>query len=105
MALAVTGAAVRSSFSDLLEPGMRKIFDDVYSQLPTTYDKIFHVSDSNRQQEYDSGVSGFGQLVKTTEGAAVTYEDPIQLRAQQSIQLIKSYLINWGSLRWALCLL
>jgi len=36
------------------------------------------VLSSSRQQEYDSSVSGFGQLVETTEGAPVTYEDPLQ---------------------------
>lgn len=79
MTLVATGSTSRSNFSDLLEPGFRKIFDDVYSQLPTMYDKIFHMESSSRHQEYDSGVSGFGQLVETTEGQAVTYEEPIQL--------------------------
>ena len=63
---------------DLLEPGFREIFFDQFAQLPTVYDKIFHVLGSSKQQEYDSSVTGFGQLVETTEGAPVTYEDPLQ---------------------------
>jgi len=48
---------------DILEPGFRKIFFDELAQLPTMYNEIFHVYDSSKQQEYDSGVSGLGQLV------------------------------------------
>lgn len=62
----------------MLEPGFREIFFQQYSELPTVYDKIFHVLGSTKMQEYDSSVSGFGQLVETSEGAPVTYEDPIQ---------------------------
>lgn len=78
MTLVASGAATRSNFSDLLEPGFRDIYFEQYSQLPTMYDSIFNVSSSSRQQEYDSSVSGLGQLVATSEGAAVTYEEPIQ---------------------------
>ena len=63
---------------DLLEPGFREIFFQQFAELPTVYDKIFHVLGSTKHQEYDSSVSGFGQLVETTEGAPVTYEDPLQ---------------------------
>lgn len=79
MALIASGASTRANFADILEPGFRKIFDDAYAQLPTMYDTIFHINSSSKQQEYDSGISGFGQLVETSEGQAVTYEEPIQL--------------------------
>ena len=78
MALVAYGGATRANFGDLLEPGFRQIFFDQYSQLPTVYDKIFRINGSSKQQEYDSSVSGFGQLVETSEGAPITYEDPIQ---------------------------
>lgn len=77
--MAVTGTGTtRANFGDLLEPGFREIFFNQFAQLPTIYDKIFHVINSNKHQEYDSSVSGFGQLVETTEGQPVTYEDPLQ---------------------------
>ena len=63
---------------DILEPGFRQIFFNQYAQIPTTYDKIFHVLKSTKQDEYDSSVSGFGRLVETTEGAPVTYENLLQ---------------------------
>ena len=80
MSLAVSGTT-RANFGDLLEPGFREIFFNQYSELPTTYDKIFKVLTSGQHQEFDSSVSGFGQLVETTEGAPVTYEDPLTLAA------------------------
>lgn len=80
--MAITGTGTtRANFGDLLEPGFRKIFFEQFSQLPTVYDKIFHVNSSGKQQEYDSSVSGFGKLVETTEGAPITYEDPLTLVA------------------------
>ena len=78
MSLIAYGGATRANFGDLLEPGFRTIFFEQFSTLPTVYDKIFKVNSSSKQQEYDSSVSGFGQLVETTEGAPITYEDPIQ---------------------------
>jgi hypothetical protein len=78
MALIAYGGATRANFGDLLEPGFRTIFFDQFQTLPTVYDKVFKVNSSSKQQEYDSSVSGFGQLVETTEGAPITYEDPIQ---------------------------
>jgi len=78
MSLIAYGGATRANFGDLLEPGFRTIFFDQFQTLPTVYDKIFKVNSSSKQQEYDSSVSGFGQLVETTEGAPITYEDPIQ---------------------------
>ena len=78
MSLIAYGGATRANFGDLLEPGFRTIFFDQFQTLPTVYDKVFKVNSSSKQQEYDSSVSGFGQLVETTEGAPITYEDPIQ---------------------------
>ena len=78
MSLIAYGGATRANFGDLLEPGFREIFFNQFSALPTVYDKIFKVNSSSKQQEYDSSVSGFGQLVETTEGAPITYEDQIQ---------------------------
>jgi len=78
MALQASGGTTRANFGDLLEPGFRKIFFDQFSQLPTVYDKVFNVMTSSRQQEYDSSVTGFGTLVATSEGAPLTYEDPLQ---------------------------
>lgn len=72
-------ASYRSSFGDLLEPGFRTIFDDVYTEIPQVFPSLFHVNTSGKQDEKDSAISGFGLLQLTTEGASVDYEDPVQM--------------------------
>jgi len=72
-------AAYRANFGDLLEPGLRKIFDDTYSELPEVYSSIFHVNDSSIDVERDSAITGFSLLTQTGEGSPITYEDPVQM--------------------------
>jgi len=74
-------ASYRSSFGDLLEPGFREIFDDVYKEMPEVYPQLFHVNSSSKQDEKDSAVSGFGLMQQTNEGGQVDYEDPVPTRA------------------------
>lgn len=72
-------ASYRSSFGDLLEPGFREIFDDAFQELPLVFPQLFHVNSSTKQDEKDSGVTGFGLMANTGEGEQVDYEDPIQM--------------------------
>lgn len=72
-------ASYRSTFGDLLEPGFREIFDDAFNEMPLVFPQIFNVNSSTKQDEKDSGVSGFGLLQQTSEGASVDYEDPVQM--------------------------
>lgn len=72
-------ASYRANFGDLLEPGLRKIFDDKYSEIPEVFPQIFHVNSSSVDVERDSAVTGFGLLNQTAEGAAIQYEDPVQM--------------------------
>lgn len=71
--------ALRSSFADLLEPGLRKIFDDKYQEIQEMYSQVFNVQSSDKSEEKDSAVSGFGLLDQTGEGDPITYEDPVQM--------------------------
>ena len=72
-------ASYRANFGDLLEPGLRKIFDDRYKEIPEVFSSIFHVEDSSVDVERDSAVTGFSLLTQTAEGASISYEDPIQM--------------------------
>ena len=72
-------AGYRSTFGDLLEPGFREIFDDAFKEMPLVFPQIFNVNSSTKQDEFDSGVTGFGLLQQTNEGASVDYEDPVQM--------------------------
>lgn len=70
---------LRANFGDLLEPGFRKIFDDRYSEIPEMFPQVLHVNTSDKQDEKDSAVTGFGLLQETAEGGVVDYDDPIQM--------------------------
>ena len=72
-------ASYRANFGDLLEPGLRKIFDDRYKEIPEVFSSIFHVNNSSVDVERDSAITGFSLLTQTAEGAAISYEDPIQM--------------------------
>lgn len=72
-------AIYRSSIGDILEPGFRQIYDDAYQEMPLVFPSIFHVNSSSKQDEKDSGVTGFGLLQQTAEGASVDYDDPVQM--------------------------
>ncbi len=71
--------AYRSGFGDILEPGLHKIFDDKYNELGEVFPQLFHVESSDKDQEQDSAVTGFGYLQATGEGEAIQYEDPVQM--------------------------
>jgi len=72
-------ASYRANFGDLLEPGLRKIFDDRYKEIPEVFSSIFHVNNSSVDVERDSAITGFGLLTQTAEGASIPYEDPIHM--------------------------
>jgi phage major head subunit gpT-like protein len=72
-------ASYRANFGDLLEPGLRKIFDDKYKEMPEVFSSIFHVNSSTTDTERDSAMTGFGLLTQTAEGSPISYEDPVQM--------------------------
>jgi phage major head subunit gpT-like protein len=72
-------SSLRANFGDLLEPGLRKIFDDEFKLIPEVYSSIFRVQNSSVDVERDSAVTGFSLLEETGEGAPIQYEDPVQM--------------------------
>jgi phage major head subunit gpT-like protein len=72
-------ASYRANFGDLLEPGLREIYDDTFKEIPEVYASIFHVVSSGVDVERDSAVSGFSLAIETAEGAPISYEDPVQM--------------------------
>lgn len=72
-------ASFRANWGDLLEPGLRKIFDDRYKEMPEIFSSIFHVNSSTVDVERDSAITGFSMLVQTPEGQPISYEDPVQM--------------------------
>jgi phage major head subunit gpT-like protein len=64
------------TFGRLLEPGLRKIFQETYSELPEQYSQVFNVQDSKKAIETDLRMGGFGMWDKKDSAGSVQYEDP-----------------------------
>jgi len=71
--------ALTPNFGDLLEPGLRQIFDDKYEEMKEVFSSIFHVDSSTSDTERDSAITGFSLLEETGQGAPIQYEDPVQM--------------------------
>lgn len=72
-------AAVRGNFSYVLDPAIRTIFYDQYEAEAQVMPQVFNVMSSDRDVEYDAGVTGFGLMQQTSELGALDYEDPVQI--------------------------
>jgi len=72
------GVGRPSAFSHLLQPGLRKIFFNKYSQWEDEYTRYFNVLNSTKSYEEDGEVVGFGKLVEKPVGSPITYDDLAQ---------------------------
>ncbi len=71
-------AVNRGNHPDLLAVGFRKLLFDEYGRYPEQYGALFNVESSSKAFEEDSALWGFGNFPEKAEGAAITYDDPIQ---------------------------
>ena len=71
--------AERGTFGDLLEPGFAEIYNDAYKETERVFPQVFRMGSSSKQDERESGVTGFGLLTVKAENAPINYEDPIQM--------------------------
>lgn len=65
-------------FSQLLAPGLRKIFFQHLKERPPQYSSLFNMNTSSRAYEEDLEIAGLGIMPTKPEGAAITYQDPVQ---------------------------
>ena len=68
--------AVSENFSDLLEPGLRKIFTEQYNQVPEMAPSLFNVNTTDKPYEKDSSVGAFGDMEPFT--GTITYDEVYQ---------------------------
>jgi phage major head subunit gpT-like protein len=73
------------SFGRLLEPGLRKIFMDAYTEVPEQFSKVFNVQNSNKAIETDLRMGGFGLWEKKDSAGSVQYQDTVDPLALQYI--------------------
>ncbi len=69
-------AANSENFGDLLEPGLRKIFDNVYNAVPEIGPTIFNMQTTDKPYEKDSSVGSFGDMEPFT--GTISYDDVYQ---------------------------
>jgi phage major head subunit gpT-like protein len=50
---------VQGSFSNMLAPGIRKVFDTAFNEAPQTWNQFFNKASSNRAYEEDASWAGF----------------------------------------------
>jgi len=68
----------RENFADLLAPGLRNIFQNMFNLYPSGIEQIYNVTSSKHQYETDSYVSGFGLVPQKGESEPSSYDDIIQ---------------------------
>lgn len=65
----------QQGFGELLLPGLRKIFFDTYQEVPTQFTKFINVQTSEKAQEKDLRMGGFGLWSKKGTMDSTNYQD------------------------------
>lgn len=68
--------AVAEHFGDLLTAGFRKIFTEQFNQIPSMLPDLFNMQSSDKPEEKDSAVGGFGDFGEFT--GTVGYDEVYQ---------------------------
>jgi hypothetical protein len=67
-----------NQFANLLAPGLRKVFFDYLKPMPTEYDRLFNVQNTERHYEDDYEMSMLGgSFPAKPEGISIQYVDPL----------------------------
>lgn len=82
MAITSTG-----SFGQLLEPGLKAIYEAHLKQIPRMAESILQSFNTGKQSEHFLDIAGFGAAPQISEGASVYYDDPIQGNKKSLTQL------------------
>jgi hypothetical protein len=69
---------VPSNFSELLAPGLRKIYGLEYAQYPEEFSQVFEVTTTARAWEEDMNLTGFGLVPPKPVGRSVEYDTAYQ---------------------------
>jgi len=69
---------VTENFGDLLEPGLRKIFDDQYKALPTMIPSLYSMQTAATSYEKTSSVGAFGDFSDFDASGQIVYDDIAQ---------------------------
>jgi phage major head subunit gpT-like protein len=70
--------ATSVNFGDLLEPGLRKIFDEQYREIPGLVESIYSMQKSTTSYEKDSAVGGFSDFDDFGATGRLSYDEIYQ---------------------------
>ena len=62
----------------LLNPAMKKIFDDVYGRFPTQYNHVYAMDNSERSYEKYSSTTGFDMAKDVGEAEEINFGSLLQ---------------------------
>lgn len=65
-------------YGSTMLPAVNRIIFDRYKDYPPFYNKVFEVESSSRSVEQFTSVTGIGLFRPVAEGAAITYDKPVQ---------------------------
>lgn len=65
-----------AQFGRLLEPGLRKVFFNTYTEVDQQFSKVFKVQTSSKAIETDLRMGGFGLWEKKDSAGMVQFQDP-----------------------------
>jgi len=68
--------AISENFGDLLTPGLRKIYNDQFAQIPEMRPMLFNIQTSGVSYEKDSSVGAFSDLTPFT--GTISYDEIYQ---------------------------
>lgn len=69
---------ISEQFGDLLEPGLKKIFDDQYKALPSMLSSFYMIGTSSTSYEKVSSVGAFGDFTDFDTTGQIVYDDVAQ---------------------------
>lgn len=74
--VAIDGADVHqeNDFAPLLEPKLRKVFYETYQEIPSQFDKVFHIKKSKKAKETDYRIGAMRPWQMFGSGASSTYK-------------------------------
>lgn len=75
MFVAIDGGDVHqeNNFASLLEPKLRKVFYETYDEIPSQFDKIYHIKTSKKAKETDYRIGAMKPWERFGDGASTTY--------------------------------
>jgi len=68
--------AISENFGDLLTPGLKKIYNDQFAQIPEMRPMLFNIQTSDKSYEKDSAIGVFSDITPFT--GTISYDEIYQ---------------------------